>query len=647
MAILLGLCCQCLQPQRGERALGMTLRIGALLVLISGVSLSCAANATDLLVDSQDAPIAVSDQRLELTASERAYLERLAPIRVAPDPDWPPFEAINADGDFVGIAIDLLELVAERLGIAFEYVIGQDWDEAIARSQSGEVLILPFLNQTPEREQWLIFTDPLLEDPNVFITREEHPFITDLNQLEDETLALPAGTSIEERVRRDYPHLEILILPTEAEVLRAVQQREADLALRSLTVAAYTLRSEGLFNLKIAGQAPERFTNRLRMGVLKDEPQLRELLNRAIATMSARERQAIVNRHVNITVVRPFDYGFILRVAGVLVLLIGLSFYWNWRLRRVNAALRESERSKSVLIANLPGLAYRCRLDADWTMEFISDGCLELTGYSSSALLNNRDLSFNELILTEDRESIWNLWQQARASTGKATLEYRIRTASGALKWVYERGQITAGSEQETPIIEGLIIDITQRKETEQEAYRIAIHDHLTGLFNRRYLSERLEELLLQQAREGTNLSLAILDLDHFKQLNDTHGHAAGDLVLVEFATALRQIFRAYDLVGRQGGEEFLVVLAGADRAGLAAMLERLREHLRHQPLTYGDQKLRVTFSAGVVDCGEFSGAISADKLITTADARLYAAKHAGRDRTCTGEGDSRLPRTR
>lgn len=578
-------------------------------------------------------PDALAHGHVPLSAEERAYLDALAPITVAPDPDWPPFEYIDSDGQFAGIAIDLLALIEQRLGITFEYLLARDWDEAIARSKAGEVLILPFLNRTPAREEWLIFTEPLLVDANVFVTREEHPFITDPNQLGDEVLALPAGTSVEERVRASYPELRILIVPTEADVFRAVQRREADLALRSLTVAAYTLRVEGLFNLKIAGQAPEDFTNFLRMGVLKQEPLLRDLLDRAIATISARERQSIINQHVNITVVRPFDYGFILRVAGVLALLIGLSFYWNWRLRRANAALRESERSKSVLIANLPGLAYRCRLDPTWTMEFISEGCLALTGYSSSALLNNRDLSFADLIDPEDREPIWRLWQQARAGDGTAVLEYRIRTATGDQKWVYERGQILDQPGADAPVIEGLIIDITPRKHAEQEAYRIAIHDHLTGLYNRRYLFERLHATVQKYQRERVNCALALLDIDHFKALNDTHGHAVGDLVLVGFANALNTCFRPYDLVGRYGGEEFLVAISDADRSILAQMLARVREHLRTQPLAHDGQDLHVRFSAGVVDCAEFDAALNTERVIAAADVRLYAAKGAGRDR--------------
>ena len=135
---------------------------------------------------------------------------------------------------------------------------------------------------------------------------------------------------------------------------------------------------------------------------------------------------------------------------------------------KLENALRESERSKSVLLSNLPGIAYRCDPDRDWTMHFISQGCLELTGYHADELIDNQKLSFNDLIEPEYRDHIWEKWQGILANGDVFRGEYRIRTASGELKWVWEQGKGVADEQGNVIALEGFITDITQRKLMEE-----------------------------------------------------------------------------------------------------------------------------------------------------------------------------------
>ncbi len=131
-------------------------------------------------------------------------------------------------------------------------------------------------------------------------------------------------------------------------------------------------------------------------------------------------------------------------------------------------ALRESERSKSVLLGNLPGMAYRCRYDQAWTMEFISEGCKELTGYEIGDLLYNSHLSYNDIILPEYRQKIWDTWKGHIAQRLPVHVEYEIRTAHGRTKWVWEQGQAIFSDDGEIQALEGLILDISDRKQAEE-----------------------------------------------------------------------------------------------------------------------------------------------------------------------------------
>ena len=172
---------------------------------------------------------------------------------------------------------------------------------------------------------------------------------------------------------------------------------------------------------------------------------------------------------------------------------------------------------------------------------------------------------------------------------------------------------------------------------------RLSHHDPLTGLLNRRRLMQVLRAQKQALVRHGEPWSLLLLDLDHFKQVNDSHGHAAGDQVLVAVAALLQAQARDLDAVARMGGEEFCVVLPRTDAAGALAFAERLCERLAatplpvedgaHQPAAAVARTVRMTMSIGVASC--LDPAESADLALGRADHALYAAKHAGRNRVC------------
>lgn len=434
---------------------------------------------------------------VELSAAEVEYVRGHGPVTMCVDPDWIPFEWINEQGEHEGIAADLNRLVAERTGLRFELVRTRSWDESLALSKEGGCQVLSFLNQTPEREKWLLFTEPLFSDPNVFITREEHPFIADPGDLIDETIVFPSGTSMEEIVRRRYPNLAVRTVGTENEAIGMVSGKQADMTLRSLIVAAYTIKKEGLFNLKIAGQLPN-YTNNLRMGVVRDEPLLRAILDKGIRTISRQERARIVNEHVSINVQTVVDYALAVKILLGFGVLAIVGFYWNYRLKAHNAELE-----------------------------------------------------------------------------------------------------------------------------------RISRTDALTGLPNRLSLNAVFQAESTRAKRYGHPLSIIMLDIDHFKMVNDELGHLAGDALLVAIAQAIRKTIRDCDVVGRWGGEEFLVLCPETDATGAMLVAQRIRQAVRDAATP---ARRAHTISGGVA---ELAPDETVDALLSRADKALYRAKDTGRDRVC------------
>ena len=168
----------------------------------------------------------------------------------------------------------------------------------------------------------------------------------------------------------------------------------------------------------------------------------------------------------------------------------------------------------------------------------------------------------------------------------------------------------------------------------QQRMYESALKDPLTGAFNRRHLMERLELELAYAIRHGTTLSLVLFDLDHFKQVNDTWGHLAGDLVLRTVSAAVAGAIRREDMLARHGGEEFALVLRGTDREHATLLAERIRVIVEGLQVEWEGQRVPVTASFGVASV-PFTGSSSRTELLAAADAMLYEAKARGRNRVC------------
>ena len=163
-----------------------------------------------------------------------------------------------------------------------------------------------------------------------------------------------------------------------------------------------------------------------------------------------------------------------------------------------------------------------------------------------------------------------------------------------------------------------------------EEIYRLTIIDGLTQVYNRRYLLEFLDREMARCLRHERDLSLVLFDIDHFKNINDTFGHLAGDHVLRELAQALKSRIRKEECFARYGGEEFALVLPETGHGNTVFLAENLRKLVEQHPFVFEGKRIPVTFSAGVADLDAAQD--SALAFIKAADARLYEAKHRGRN---------------
>ena len=183
-----------------------------------------------------------------------------------------------------------------------------------------------------------------------------------------------------------------------------------------------------------------------------------------------------------------------------------------------------------------------------------------------------------------------------------------------------------------------IVRDISEDKKTEEELLRLAATDPLTGAFNRREFMALAEQESLRSHRYARPLSIMMLDLDHFKRLNDTYGHAAGDKALQRFTTLCCNALRTVDIFGRWGGEEFVALMPETDAEGAAITAERLRKVVSQNILVYNDQKITFTVSIGIAQYRDTE--IAVEGPLGRADAAVYDAKKAGRNRISVYRND-------
>jgi|GEM_PF-2095992 len=419
------------------------------------------------------------------------------------------------------------------------------------------------------------------------------------------------------------------------------------------------------------------------------------------------------------------------------------------RRHMVEEAYRESEMSLSVLLSNLPGVAYRSLNDKDWTMVFLSQGCLKLTGYTPEELIYG-ETTYYDLILPEDREQVMAQWEIDVAAGLRSNDEYRIRTKSGEIKWIWEQSipvpahdgpsyysegfiqdisktkkaeaALKASEEQfkaifeEAPlgigifsnhtgkalqlnpkfaeihkrkidellnldwityshpdeihqnqqllrqmisgetngfsmdkrIVRGdgstiwvnmvitpyhldteeschlcMMSDITFSKMKEQEIEYLSYHDPLTGLYNRRLFEEEVRRISLSRKLP---VSIIMGDVNGLKMINDSFGHKAGDRLLQEAALLLRENCREEDFVARIGGDEFVIILEGADQQLTEQICNRIQKSFR----AYSARKDKRTFylSISLGSATKISHEQTMDLLMKEADEKQYQKKH-------------------
>lgn len=312
----------------------------------------------------------------------------------------------------------------------------------------------------------------------------------------------------------------------------------------------------------------------------------------------------------------------------ILIVVISLTYGINLSLnKRLVSEIKKQEKKYSKIFNSSSSAIIITSLKEGKIIE-VNNGFRDILGYDDKDIIGNT---------TEELE----LWYK-KSDRGKFIDELNIsrKVRNWEMKFYKSNGHIITGVMDADildingeEVVLSIVNDITERKAMEEKIVELSNRDPLTNVYNRRYIFSKLETMLedYKSGREG--FAVALMDIDHFKSVNDIYGHQAGDAALIHFTQTINSMLGKNDFLARYGGEEFIVVSFGLDKIKAADVIENILKTIRSSKVCYEDKEIRYTFSAGIADIFEDSAkSLEIEAIINQADFKLYEAKNKGRD---------------
>ncbi|WED20940.1 EAL domain-containing protein [Vibrio sp. JC009] len=442
---------------------------------------------------------------VRLTPAEKKWLDEHPTIRFSSTPDWPPLEYFNDDGQHEGIAADFLDLVAKKLNIELVLVNTSSWNRVLDGIRERKIDLIPMAMPTPYRKQFAEFTVPYVTNSMGIVTNNSVNFVPGTEGLAGKKVAVIDGYASHEMLSSEQPAMELLPYKNAVSALKAVSQGEAFAFVGNIATSSYIIQEQGLTNLRISGDTDYKYE--LAMAVRSDWPELKRILDKALATISSQEKAEIYSRWIRVEVSSGIPQEWILGASSILVALLIVVILF----------------------------------------------------------------------------SVWNYQLNRKVKERTELLEYRSQ------------------------------------------------HDELTQISNRASLVTQLEQKIAgSQHSQRSHFSVLFIDLDDFKKVNDTLGHAVGDSLLISVASRLKSVIRKTDFISRFGGDEFVII---TDRVGSQDDIEAFCSHLlkaTKEPYHLDGLTHRTTMSIGV-SCYPEDGD-TPDELLRKADTAMYVSKRQGRN---------------
>ncbi len=584
-------------------------------------------------------PVREQSTSLVLTEEEKQWLNKHPIVNISSDPSWMPYEGADHKGYFIGVFSDLTELVAKRLGITTRYIPSTSWTEVMDKARNKQIDFFTAI-PTTERKQFLLFSQPIIIKELALITRSDHPIITSFADKSGQKVALISAYGYNKEVQSKFPDNDYIYVNSMQEGLQGLASNQYDIFIANITSSLYYISKQMLNDLQVSGTLDINFE--VGFAIRDDWPMMQRLINKALATITEEEHQAILKKWVKVDVVKKVDYSLFFQLTGVFLVILLIIAYWNTRLRKeIEQRLKAEEklRETSEQLDSILNTANNIIIVTDQQQLLaVNKAFLDFFIFADlNAFIRGGHNNISEYFIADDH--YFHLgqikgdkhWVEA---ANKLPATKRIVKMRGSFESPFS---IFSFNITKIPNNNNYVIsftDITDIKEQSIIHEYQATHDPLTQLYNRQFSNSYLEHEISKFKALNIPLSIILFDIDFFKKVNDNFGHAAGDEILITVGRILKENFRNSDISTRWGGEEFLIILSDTEINNAVNQAEKIR-------IIIADYKfsipIPVTCSFGVASARKTD---NIDSLIKRADDGLYQAKENGRNQVVSKNWD-------
>jgi diguanylate cyclase (GGDEF)-like protein/PAS domain S-box-containing protein len=602
-------------------------------------------------------------QAVHLTAKEQAWLKTHQPIRIAFDGYFPPYSFVNGSGEISGISYDTIQLISKKLNIQIEIDDRVNWKDIYQAVLDKKVDVIATMVKRQEREEQFSFTQPYIFKSLVIITHKTNEQIKDRSDLSGKTVALVKDYQYSEGIIKDFPDITPFYVETMEDALFAVETEQAETAISFFSTSYFIQNKFLLSNIKFAAYYNRNSANE-RIAVRNDWPVLTTILQKGLNSITLAEKHAI-NAKWYPPIEMPIDYETISKIIVSFLFILLILLLWISQIKSQNRRIKNTrnrllttntelnnlkenleklvfERTKQLknseqkyrsLVENLEDEYFFFQYDSQVEFTYISPSISTILGYS----VNNFIMNYSSYLTDHpNNEKIIGYTSQCLNGEKVPAYEIEILDSKGHKRSLEILENSVYNDIGDCIGIEGIAHDITLLKQTRDRLNWLSYYDDLTGLANRRLFKERVEHSISLSHRLKDQMALLFLDLDRFKIVNDSLGHAAGDEVLKETASRLQIELRNSDVAARIGGDEFTLILP-ATNAEAAEIVAKKILHSLLTPYVLNDQQFVLGTSIGIAIYPQDGN--NAETLLQQADAAMYMAKKTKKGYAfCTSE---------